>query len=170
MRSCTQACAFSDVTLHELKNKLKSKYIKRSDAVHVDVMYVAVDPTSATPALSEIYPRHASKGMVDEFKHMLREYESPHNGAFLSKEAAIQRFKDKLDAGVVNIDKCVAPSKASVKRPVLDPPIAEFEAVYFELKGLCRASYPYPWHEPHPATLLIPSSLRRPGDFPMICN
>ena len=129
-----QAYCKHDVTLRQLSNnKLPAKYAKRSDGCGLDHLYVGLTPSRKYPSLYEIMPGDTTDDALEEFKRLQATFESRNHGALLTVESAKMAFRDALDAGLIDIQKFVAPARYSNARGDMYPPVENFEPLRVEI-------------------------------------
>ena len=95
LRICVQAHCKAGVTIHQLLNpaRLDPKYQTLGDAIIVETVKIAVNPTREEPTLFEVYPEDESTDADEEWRVLNEVYESPENGHKLNKESFVQHFK-----------------------------------------------------------------------------
>lgn len=106
---------------------------ERSKHVGVEVVAIATTPSRAEPSLYEVMISDIPSEPASEFRLLQQTHESATNGHFFSKEEMKARSLRDLDAGLLDLELHVAPSRNGVKRPALHPSIAAFNVVAQEL-------------------------------------
>ena len=130
---CAQAFCRGDMSLHQLsryiagKATLPAKYATLEKAVGYEILFMCVTPGKTPQSIFEVTPADMVGEALDEFKLLQAGYESPHHSYMMSKDGVREMFYTQLRNGILDINRHVAPSQGSTKRPFPFPEHAEYE-------------------------------------------